>query len=84
MGEALIALGRYREAIEYLERAIACTREHQAVVILLPLHFGRLAVAHLGLGEIDVARSHAEESIRIAVEGRNTLHECNGGRPVLC
>jgi len=84
MGEALIALGRYREAIEYLERAIACTREHQAVVILLPLHFGRLAVAHLGLGEIDAARTHAEEGVRIALEGQGTLHECNARVGLLC
>jgi tetratricopeptide (TPR) repeat protein len=78
VGIAQIGLGRFREAIESLEQALAEARRHQTGLFEEARLLKDLARARLSLGDYPGARSDASDAVEVARrQGAPTL-ECLG------
>jgi class 3 adenylate cyclase/tetratricopeptide (TPR) repeat protein len=66
LGGAEMGVGRFREAIESLERSRSISREHRTAVDGEPLRLAFLAASHLGLGELERAKEAAAEGVERA------------------
>ena len=65
LGEALVGNKRWSEALDTLAKALELARTVQHVVAQ-PSCLALLSTAQLALGDVGVARAHAEEALRIA------------------
>ena len=66
LGAAHLAEGRWDDALEALERALALIRETSTGRFREPQVLARLAEAHLGRGELERARERAQEARDLA------------------
>jgi adenylate cyclase len=76
MGQALWAVGRFREAANHWRRSLEIGRSQGVMMNVQPLQLGGLASTHIGLGELEEARRFAVEAIRIAVDAGVGTMEC--------
>jgi class 3 adenylate cyclase len=67
LGEAHLLLESWDEALAAHERALALIREHGASLQVEVFSLSSLVLAHLGRGELERARSTADEAVALAV-----------------
>jgi adenylate cyclase len=75
LGDAHLLLEHWDEALAAHERALAVVRESRSNLQVEPLCLLSLALAHLGRGELERARSAADEAVARAVRREHQLGE---------
>jgi hypothetical protein len=75
LGVVLTLREEWAPAIDALERAIALARERRSSLDTEAWHLARLAAARLGLGDLEGARTVADEALEIARARRTRFHE---------
>jgi len=76
LGIAYLMEGRWHEAVELLEHAIAIVRKRSTMLQGEPVMLCNLSAAYLGLGDSQRAARMAAEALAVARERGTRMHQC--------